>query len=77
SLRFLIENKSLIPKIEQINPFVYYEGTSIDKTADHKYNSKIMEDTADFIAELKRHRFKMTSAFLNNLVEEGSGSQSP
>lgn len=70
SLRFLINNKSSIPKIEQINPFVYYAGTDTNESADYKHNSKIMGDTVAFIKELKKHRFKMTSAFLNNLVED-------
>lgn len=69
SLKFLIEHKSLIPKIEQVNPFVYYSGTAVDNKHDFYQNKAIASKVADFISQLKEHKFKMTSAFLNNLVK--------
>ncbi len=69
SLRFLIDNKDIIPKIEQVNPFVYYEGTDVDKNSDFYHNRQLPNRVEYFIERLKEHRFKMTKAFLNNLVE--------
>lgn len=69
SLKFLIEHKPLIPKIEQVNPFVYYAGTAVDSKQDFYQNKAIAGKVADFISHLKEHKFKMTSAFLNNLVK--------
>lgn len=38
SLKFLIENKDIIPKIEQINPYIYYDGTDpiLSKVSDNQ-----------------------------------------
>ncbi|MFH1062836.1 MAG: B12-binding domain-containing radical SAM protein [Candidatus Omnitrophota bacterium] len=70
SLEFLIKHKDLIPKIEQVNPFVYYSGTEADKQQDF-YNNKAIADKVEyFISQLKKHKFKMTNAFLNNLIEK-------
>lgn len=66
SLDFIIQNKSLIPKIEQVNPFVYYDGITAGKKAD-KDSSKRLEI---FISGIKSHGFKYTNAFLGNLIEK-------
>ncbi len=71
SLRFLIDNQEYIPKIEQINPFVYYEGTDVDKNSDFYHNRQLAGRAEYFIEQLKKHRFKMTKAFINNLVDAG------
>ncbi len=68
SLRFLIENKEYIPKIEQINPFVHYEGTDTRPEDDYSNQAQIVERTRFFIDELRRNNFKMTKAFINNLI---------
>ena len=76
SLEFLIRNKHLIPKIEQVNPFVYYSGTKVDRKKDF-YNNKTIAAKVDyFISQLKKHKFKMTNAFLNNLIVKSSESSS-
>ena len=66
SMDFIIKNKPLIPKIEQINPFTYYDGTDACKKADK--NSAERLDI--FIKEIKSHGFKYTNAFLGNLIEK-------
>lgn len=68
SLRFLIDNKDYIPKIEQINPFVYYEGTDTKLEDDYSRQAQIVERTNMFIDELRKNNFKMTRAFTNNLI---------
>jgi len=70
TLDFLIQNKDIIPKIEQVNPFVYYEGTKIEKESDYRFNKETLKKTNDFIESLRKNGFKMTNAFLNNLVEK-------
>lgn len=70
SLNFIIQNKSLIPKIEQVNPFTYYDGTNTDKGSDYKYNKTALERMEIFISEIKKHKFKYTNAFLGNLIEK-------
>lgn len=68
SLRFLIDNKEYIPKIEQINPFVYYDGTDAQQKDDFLNQAQIMERARLFVDELRVNKFKMTNAFINNLA---------
>ncbi|MBI5207464.1 MAG: radical SAM protein [Candidatus Firestonebacteria bacterium] len=70
SLDFVINNKNLIPKIEQINPFTYYDGTNTLKSNDYKINSVSLEKMNIFINEIKKNNFKYTNAFLGNLIEK-------
>ena len=66
SLDFIINNKSIIPKIEQVNPFTYYDGTGADKNPD-KDSLKRLDV---FIKAIKSHGLKHTNAFLGNLIEK-------
>ena len=70
SLRFLIENKEFIPKIEQINPFVYYDGTDTHPDDDYRRRKQIVERTRRFVDALRESKFKMTNAFINNLITQ-------
>lgn len=65
SLDFIIRNKALIPKIEQINPFIYYDGTVSEKP-----DKNALERLDIFIKEIKLNGFKYTNAFLGNLIEK-------
>lgn len=69
SLRFLIANKDYIPKIEQINPYVYYEGTDLKATSDAYHNPVLLKRVEYFVNALKQHGFKITNAFINNLIK--------
>lgn len=73
SLDFIIHNKDIIPKIEQVNPFTYYDGTSADKHADYKINNCALKKMEIFVREIKKRGFKYTNAFLGNLVEKNVG----
>ena len=66
SLDFIIKNKRLIPKIEQVNPFTYYDGIASGKSS-HKNALKRLDI---FIKEIKSHGFKYTNAFIGNLIEK-------
>ena len=66
SLDFIIKNKPLIPKIEQVNPFTYYDGISAGKNS-HKNSPRRLDI---FIKEIKSHGFKYTNAFIGNLIEK-------
>ncbi len=70
SLDFIVRNKNIIPKIEQVNPFTYYEGTSADRAADYKINKSSLRRMEIFIHAIKQHGFKYTNAFLGNLMEK-------
>lgn len=70
SLDFIIRNKDKITKIEQVNPFTYYDGTPVDKRADYKLNKDSLRRLQIFIREIKKHNFKYTNAFLGNLIEK-------
>ncbi len=71
SLEFVIKNKGLIPKIEQVNPFTYYDGTCADKSGDYKRNPEAFKRMDVFVREIKRNKLKFTNAFLGNLIEKG------
>lgn len=68
SLNFIIKNKSTIPKIEQINPFVYYDGINAKKVG----NKDSLKRLNIFIKTIKSHGFKYTNAFIGNLIEKTS-----
>lgn len=70
SLDFVLRHKDIIPKIEQVNPFTYYDGTPADKNFDYKINQYSLERMGIFINEIKRNNFKYTNAFLGNLIEK-------
>ncbi len=70
SLEFVIKNKDLISKIEQVNPFLYYEGTELSKEADYRVSKNALDRTIDFIDAIKKSGFKYTKSFLMNLVEK-------
>jgi len=72
SLDFVIENKDIIPKIEQVNPFTYYDGTVADRNADYRLNNTSLERMEIFVSEIKRSGFKYTNAFLGNLIEKNA-----
>ena len=56
----------ILPKIEQVNPFIYYDGTGADKNPD-KDSLKRLDV---FIKAIKSHGLKHTNAFLGNLIEK-------
>lgn len=70
SLDFVIRNKDLIPKIEQVNPFTYYDGTKINPKADYKINKNSKQRMEIFVRAIKKRNFKYTNAFLGNLIEK-------
>jgi anaerobic magnesium-protoporphyrin IX monomethyl ester cyclase len=70
SLDFIVNNRNLIPKIEQVNPFVYYEGTSLPEDADYRLHDESVKRADHFIERIKKEGFKYTKAFMMNLVEK-------
>ena len=64
------ENKEFIPKIEQVNPFTYYDGTLSDKLSDYKLTNVGMDRMRRFVAVIKENGFKYTNAFIGNLMEK-------
>ena len=68
SLNFLLRHKDLIPKIEQINPFIPYDGTDMGPSG--SYDPEIAFRRAwMFVEEIKEAEYKYTNAFIFNLVE--------
>lgn len=72
SLDFIVKNKDLIPKIEQINPFVYYDGTDAPSESYRTPTEEALRRTDIFVATIKEHGIKHTNAFIGNLVERAS-----
>jgi tRNA A37 methylthiotransferase MiaB len=70
SLDFVIANKKIIPKIEQINPFTYYEGTAAAVNADYRLNKQAVEHMHILTAAVKSYGFKYTKAYIGNLIEQ-------
>lgn len=72
-LDFIVRHKDLIPKIEQVNPFVYYDGTDVgagipdcSKDKQEEISRKRYEI---FVDTIKREGIRYTNAFLGNLLE--------
>ena len=70
SLDFIVRHRDIIPKIEQVNPFTYYDGTSAAKEADYKLNNSALSRMNYFLRRIKEYRFRYTNAFLGNLIEK-------
>ncbi len=70
SLDFLMRHKDVIPKIEQVNPFIYYDGTGMPEDADYKRCPASLEKARIFVERIQAAGFKYTNAFLMNLVEK-------
>ncbi|MCM8812906.1 MAG: radical SAM protein [Candidatus Omnitrophica bacterium] len=69
SLDFLCARRQFISRIEQINPYVYYEGSDAD-AADYQRRPEILERTRQCVDVLRQHGFRMNRAFINNLIEK-------
>jgi radical SAM superfamily enzyme YgiQ (UPF0313 family) len=69
SLDFVVRNRGIIPKIEQVNPFVYYEGIDLPRDSDYKVHNGSVERARRFIDVIDKEGFKYTKAFMLNLVE--------
>jgi radical SAM superfamily enzyme YgiQ (UPF0313 family) len=69
SLHFILKNREWIPKIEQINPFVYYDGIPFPESEDYKSRPESIDRAVYFIKRIKEEGIKHTNAFLLNLVE--------
>ena len=54
TVNFLIDNRDIIPKVEQLNPFTYYDGTPADRSADYRVNTTSMKR----YKHLEKHRDK-------------------
>ncbi len=70
TLDFIIRHKDIIPQIAQMNPFMYYDGTSADETADYRANPTARKRMEILVHEMKRHKIKHTNAFIGNLIEK-------
>jgi radical SAM superfamily enzyme YgiQ (UPF0313 family) len=66
---FLTENKDLIPKVEQINPFVCYRGTGFKQEDDYRNYPVSLKRAKLLIRKVKEIGYKHTNAFLLNLVD--------
>lgn len=71
-LDFVIRNRHRIPKIEQVNPFVFYDGIGLPKDADYKAREESIRRSRVFIDAIKNAGFKYTKAFMLNLIEKQS-----
>jgi radical SAM superfamily enzyme YgiQ (UPF0313 family) len=69
-LTFLTRHKEFIPKIEQINPFTYYEGTTADKEGDYRLQKISLLRMERLVETVKKEGYKYTKAFIGNLVEK-------
>ena len=74
SLNFVLKNKPLIPKIEQINPYIYYNGTHHPHFGSGVYPTPevgVVSERMDiFVSAIKSAGFKYTNAFIGNLIEK-------
>lgn len=69
SLDFVLRHKDLIPKIEQINPFVYYDGTNVERS-EASLNNEGKRRMEIFIRAVREYGMKYTNAFVGNLLDK-------
>lgn len=70
SLGFIVRHKNIIPKIEQVNPFVYYEGTDVAPDLSREINTASLKRYEIFTGTIKKEGIRHTNAFLGNLMEK-------
>ena len=70
SLAFILDHKDVIPKIEQVNPFTYYDGTTAEKDGDYRLHPESLERMQRFVKEITAHKMRYTKAFIGNLIEK-------
>ena len=68
TLYFIKDNKKLIPKIAQVNPFVEYPPSKINKTGLASIKAS-RGRVSKLIKMLDEENIKYTSSFINNLIE--------
>jgi len=78
TLQFLLQNKKIIPKIAQLNPFVVFSGTEYAIKENKQYcdlpyvyNAKRARELIDrAVTFFKENEFVYTPYFINNLIYE-------
>lgn len=70
SLAFILNHKEIIPKIEQVNPFTYYDGTTAEKDGDYRLHPESLERMHRFVQEITENKMRYTKAFIGNLIEK-------
>ncbi len=70
SLSFILENKDLIPKVEQVNPFVYYDGTDVGVENGSTPTKEAMQRLEICVDVFKKNDIRFTNAFIGNLLEK-------
>ena len=65
---FLVNNKKLIPKIEQVNPFIKYRGISA-VNEDMVGEDERLRRVSYLMKRIKEEKIKYTDAFIMNLTE--------
>lgn len=69
-LQAYVLNSDIIPKIEQANPFVYYEGTLEDNKTEWPLERERFRRLEIIMDSIRRQGIKHTPAFIGNLVEK-------
>jgi anaerobic magnesium-protoporphyrin IX monomethyl ester cyclase len=70
SLAFILKHRHMIPKIEQVNPFTYYDGTTAEKDGDYRLHPESLERMQRFVKEITENNMRYTKAFIGNLIEK-------
>jgi radical SAM superfamily enzyme YgiQ (UPF0313 family) len=70
SLGFILKNKDFIPKVEQINPFVPYDGTNVCVEKGAASYQEALGRMEVALKAFKEHGIRMTNAFVGNLIEK-------
>lgn len=70
SVRFVLDNKDLIVKVEQINPFTYYDGTPVPARGDYRNHPDVYRRFEFFVEVLRHHDIRITKAFIGNLMDK-------
>jgi len=72
SLDFILKNKDFIPKVEQINPFVHYDGTTVCAQEGAATTLKALGRMEVALKVFKEHGIRYTNAFVGNLIEKNN-----
>lgn len=70
SLSYILKNKDFISKVEQINPFVHYDGTNVCAEVGDLASFKALGRMEVALGAFKECGIRYTNAFVGNLIEK-------
>lgn len=67
TINYIKQQKNIIKKIAQVNPYIYYPGTDVDYTQGYNFLKGLYKINT-LLEVFKKEKIKYTNAYINNLI---------